>query len=117
MNFILFAILIMITHITINFIQKSINKRRQHTFVYCPRCNNELVKNGQYIEDNNGIIKYRCSKCGIISLWDFVDFPVPYLRTCGDCEYLIDNEFGEPYCENEEYGKCNPDTQRMFEHK
>lgn len=89
-------------------------KHKQHTFVYCPKCHNELVKNGQFIEDNDGIVKYRCSKCGIISFWDFANFPAPMLRTCGYCKYLIDDGFGCPYCEKENNGNCSPGTQVEF---
>lgn len=98
-------------------IQNHILKKKQRTFIYCPKCNNELVKNGQFIEDNDGIIKYRCSKCGIISFWDFGNFPVPMLRTCGHCNHLICDKFGCPYCEKDERKECSPDTQLIFEYK
>lgn len=92
-------------------------KKKQYTFVYCSKCNNELIKNGQFIEDNDGIVKYRCSKCGTISFWDFAHFPVPMLRTCGYCEHLIDEGLSTPYCEKENVGECSPDTQVWFECK
>lgn len=76
-----------------------------------------MVKNGKFIEDNDGIVKYRCSRCGNITFWDFANFPVPYLRTCGHCKHLIDEGFGCPYREKEERKECSPDTQVMFEYK
>lgn len=92
-------------------------KKKQYTFIYCPKCRNEMIKNGKFIEDNDGIVKYCCSKCGIISFWDFGNFPVPMLRTCGHCEHLIDEGLGTPYCKKENVGECSPDTQVRFECK
>lgn len=118
MIYILLAvIIIMLGSITLDFIIKHRNKNKQHTFIYCPKCRNEMIKNGQFIEDNDGIIKYRCSKCGIISFWDFDNFPVPMLRTCGHCNHLICDKFGCPYCEKDERKECSPDTQVIFEYK
>lgn len=92
-------------------------KKKQYTFIYCPKCFKELIKNGQFIEDNDGIIKYKCSKCGEISFWDFGNFPVPMLRTCGHCKHLNYDKFACPYCEKEERKECSPDTQVGFEYK
>ena len=116
-DILLFAIIIGLGSMMRRVIVNHGNKNKQHTFIYCRKCNNELVKNGQFIEDNDGIIKYRCSKCGNISFWDFANFPVPMLRTCGDCAHLIVDEFGYPYCEKENRRKCSPDTQVSFEYK
>ncbi len=116
-NILLATIIIILGYTIVEFINKHRLKKKQYTFVYCPRCNNELVKNGQFIEDNDGIVKYRCSKCGIISFWDFGNFPVPMLRTCGYCKHLIDEGLGTPYCEKENVGECSPDIQMMFEYK
>ena len=52
-------------------------KKQQNTHVYCPICNNELVKNGNLIRDTD-FVYYRCSKCGHKSKWDF-DTPCPIL--------------------------------------
>lgn len=92
-------------------------KPKQYTFVYCPKCNNELVSNGRFIEDNDGIVKYRCSRCGNVSFWDFAHFPVPYLRTCGDCAYLYFNNDGSSFCICEETGSCSPAEQICFRQK
>ena len=82
-------------------------KPKQYTFICCPKCNNELVSNGHEIEDNDGIIKYKCSKCGNITFWDFTHFPVPYLITCANCEYLKMNNDGSAFCDEKD---CSPDT-------
>lgn len=116
-NILLVAIVVILGHTISEIIQNHRLKKKRYTFVYCPKCNNELVKNGQFIEDNDGIIKYRCSKCGIISFWDFGNFPVPMLRTCGHCNHLICDKFGCPYCEKEKRKECSPDTQIIFEYK
>ena len=87
-------------------------KCSQRTFVYCPRCNNELVRNGHFIKDNDGIVKYECSKCGNVSFWDFAHFPVPCLRTCADCSHIKFNNSGEAYCSE----NCDPQTQALFEY-
>ena len=88
-------------------------RHQQHIFIYCPRCRNEMIKNGHFISDNGGIIKYECSKCGNVSFWDFVNFPVPYLRTCGDCVYVRYDDIGKPYCDK----NCAPSSQNKFIYK
>lgn len=94
-------------------IQKEDKKRRknQTTFIHCPRCRNEMVANGRVVWERDGIVKYQCSFCGDISFWDFVSYPVPYLRTCGDCVNLKKDDFGGAYCPR----NCAPDTQVCFE--
>ena len=52
-------------------------KRKQTTFIYCPKCNNELIKNGNFIKDTD-LVYYKCSKCRKESKWDF-DAPTPIL--------------------------------------
>lgn len=86
-------------------------KRRpkQSTYCYCPRCNNELVSSNSFVADRDGIVEYQCSRCNEITFWDFARYPVPYLRTCGDCHYLIDD-----CCLMEENHECSPDTQKLF---
>ena len=89
-------------------------KQKQTTYCYCPRCHTELVSSS-FIADRDGIIEYRCSRCGEKTFWDFIHYPVPYLRTCRDCHYLIDDGMGKPYCPKQmkEY-RCSPNTQRLF---
>lgn len=93
---------------------KTKKKEKQKTFIYCPKCNTELIKNGLFIKDEDGVLEYGCPKCGTTSFWDF-SFPAPYLRTCKDCMHIHDNDFGSPYCEKEVNKKCSPHTQKMFD--
>ena len=44
-------------------LERMFGKKKQTTLVYCPKCNNELVKNGDLIKDTN-FVYYKCSKCG-----------------------------------------------------
>ncbi len=90
-------------------------KPKQTTYCYCPRCNNELVSSNSFVEDQDGIVKYRCSKCDEITFWDFIHYPVPILRTCGDCHFLIDDGMAKPECLIA--NQCNPDTQKLFCYK
>lgn len=46
----------------------------QHTFVYCPDCHNELVGSGSFVNDEV-VVTYKCSHCGLISHWNFDMFP------------------------------------------
>lgn len=78
-DILLAAIIIMLGSMILRFINDSSNKSKQYTFIYCPKCNNEMIKNGQFIEDAGGIVKYRCSKCGNITFWDFANYPIPVL--------------------------------------
>lgn len=116
-DILLAAIVIMIGFMVSESINNHRLKKKQYTFIYCTKCNNELIKNGQFIEDNDGVVKYRCSKCGTISFWDFGNFPVPMLRTCENCLYLIYTKFGSSYCRKENLEECSPDAQVMFEYK
>ena len=52
-------------------------REKQRTHAYCPKCNNELVENGNLIKDTD-FVYYKCSKCGHESKWDF-DAPCPIL--------------------------------------
>lgn len=90
-------------------------KPKQTAYYYCPRCNNELVSSNSFVEDQDGIVKYRCSKCDEITFWDFIHYPVPILRTCGDCHFLIDDGMAKPECLIG--NQCNPDTQKLFCYK
>lgn len=90
-------------------------KQKQSTFCHCPRCNNELVSSNSFVADRDGIVEYRCNKCGEKTFWDFARYPVPYLRTCSDCHYLIDDGMGNPYCPKQmREHRCSPSTQRLF---
>lgn len=50
---------------------KTKKKEKQKTFIYCPKCNTELIKNGLFIKDEDGVLEYGCPKCGTTSFWDF----------------------------------------------
>lgn len=58
-------------------LKRMFGKEKQTTFIYCPNCNNELVKNGNFIKDTD-LVYYKCKKCGMNSKWLF-DAPVPIL--------------------------------------
>ena len=91
------------------------SKPKQTCFVYCPKCQNELVSSNSFVEDKDGIVKYKCDKCGNVSFWDFTHFPVPYLRTCAsDCEHFAieDTYYG---CTRK--GTCDPDTMVEFKQR
>lgn len=87
------AVIIAIGHTIFKTIRKLYNKNRQRTFIYCPECKKEMVKNGHVIEDNDGIVKYQCSKCGNVSFWDFKHYPVPYLLDKDDLEKIYDTHW------------------------
>ena len=89
-------------------------KNKQSTFICCPKCNIELIKNGLLIKDRDGIVEYGCLKCGNTSFWDF-SFPTPYLRTCKDCVHMCNNDFGSHYCEKEMNKECSSNTQIKFD--
>lgn len=57
-------------------------REKQRTHVYCPKCRNELIANGNLIKDTD-FVYYKCSKCGHESKWDF-DTPCPILIEGGD---------------------------------
>lgn len=116
-DFLLAAIIIILGFRISEIINNHRLKKKQYTFIYCPKCRNEMIKNGQFIEDNDGIVKYRCSKCGTISFWDFGNFPAPMLRDCKYCNHLIHDKGGLRYCKKENCEECSPDTQVMFEYK
>lgn len=90
-------------------------KPKQTCFVYCPMCRNELVSSDSFVEDKDGIVKYKCDKCGNISFWDFIHYPVPYLRTCArDCKHFYMDHTGQDYgCWLKR--ECDPDTMVKFE--
>lgn len=88
-------------------------KPKLYTFIYCPKCNNELISSDSFVEDNDAIIKYQCKECGNISFWDFAHYPVPVLRSCSDCYYFEADKFGRGYCDQD----CDPNTQVKFVYK
>lgn len=89
-------------------------KYKQTCFVYCPKCRNELVSSNSFIEDKDGIVKYKCDKCGNISFWDFIHYPVPYLRTCAEnCKHFVMGKTGLSWCKYTL--SCDPDTMVKFE--
>ena len=50
--------------------------RKQFTFIYCD-CGNELCSTDSFISDIDGIVSYKCSKCGKESRYYFDIAPVP----------------------------------------
>lgn len=52
-------------------------KEKQTTFCYCPVCKNELISSDSFVSDKE-VVTYKCTKCGIVSEWDF-DAPAPIL--------------------------------------
>jgi len=55
------------------------NKNKQSCFCYCLECNNELCGTNSFVSDFNGIVTYECSKCEVVSQFDFNVAPVPIL--------------------------------------
>ena len=75
-------------------LERMFGKKKQTTFVYCPKCNNELVKNGDLIKDTD-FVYYKCSKCGHESKWDF-DTPCPILLEDSKCGHESKWDFDTP---------------------
>lgn len=110
MDIFLAAFLILVITALCNYARNIISKRKQHVFIYCPRCGDEMIKNGTILELGRDIVKYKCSKCGNISFWDIAHYPVPVIRTCANCIHMELNNCGEATCEE----NCSPDTQICF---
>ena len=91
-----------------------IARHKQHTFIYCPRCNNEMIKNGRYIGVHKGLAIYECNRCGDITHWLF-ETPAPILITCADCQHIEFDNCGQVCCEYED--QCTPDNFYKFEPK
>lgn len=89
------------------------NHRRQHLFMYCPKCRNELIKNGIFLDNVRDLDRYKCNECGFISTWDMAYFPIPVLISCIDCVHLEFNSGGEGECCQD----CSPETKVKFEYK
>ena len=101
------AVLIIAISYVANYIKYTFNKFRkpkQTCFIRCPKCRNELISSDSFVEDRDGFIKYKCTKCGNISFWDFIHYPAPFLKTCAeDCKHSYIDKFGYCQCEYEEY--------------
>lgn len=110
--------LICVANLIISTIRNGRRKPKQTCFVYCPMCQNELVSSDSFVEDKDGIIKYKCDNCGNVSFWDFAHYPVPYLRTCAmDCKHSYIDKFGCCHCNYEDEKECDPDTMVKFEQR
>lgn len=46
------------------------------TYLWCD-CRNELTNDSFYRMKSEGIYEYKCKKCGRISVFDFIHFPIP----------------------------------------
>ena len=46
-------------------------KPKQTFFLYCPRCDNELCSSKSFVSDTEEGVKYQCSACDLVSLWNF----------------------------------------------
>ena len=57
-------------------------KSKQTTFMYCT-CNNELISSDSFISDDMDGVKYKCTKCNRVSIWNFDLFPIPVDNTDG----------------------------------
>jgi len=53
-------------------------KRSQNAFVYCPKCENELISSQSFVSEEE-VVTYKCTKCGEVSKWDFDICPIPVL--------------------------------------
>ena len=55
-------------------------KQGQKTFIYCPKCNMELISSESRIEGTVPMPSehYRCTNCYTLTEWDF-DSPTPIL--------------------------------------
>ena len=115
------AVLIITISYVANYIKYTFNKFRkpkQTCFIYCPNCENELISSDSFIEDRDGLVKYRCTKCGRVSFWDFIHYPAPIRKTCAeDCKHFTFDESGKPYCKYYNEDECGSDTMVKFEQK
>ena len=57
--------------------QKLRLRQGQRTFIYCPKCDNELISSNSFVKDTD-FVYYKCINCGAKSKWDF-DFLTPIL--------------------------------------
>ena len=70
--------------------EKLYKKTGQSTFIYCPKCNNELISSNSFVKDTD-YVYYKCSNCGYESKWDF-DFLTPILIDNKEKEGNINDE-------------------------
>lgn len=52
-------------------------------FLKCINCENELISSGSFISDDENGVKYKCTDCGRISIWNFDILAVPVEITDG----------------------------------
>ena len=62
----------------LNYYVEKLDKFNQQTFCYCPLCFNELISSDSFVSDED-VITYKCSKCLLVSRWNFDIAPVPVL--------------------------------------
>jgi len=68
-----------------------LTKKNQKTFIYCT-CGNELAGSGSFLSDDEDGVKYQCTQCKRVSLWNFDLAPVPLDITDG--KYPSPKEMG-----------------------
>ncbi|SDG64762.1 hypothetical protein SAMN05660368_02980 [Marvinbryantia formatexigens] len=113
MDILLALLPILVISILYNCVRNAMRKHMQYVFMYCPKCGNELIKNGVVLEPGRDTVKYMCNRCGVISFWDIAHYPVPVIRTCADCVHMKLNNCGEAVCEE----NCSSNTQTCFEYR
>lgn len=57
--------------------KKVVNEGKRYSFIYCPKCDADLIENNSFYEDTD-YVYYECTNCGTKSKWDF-DAPCPIL--------------------------------------
>ena len=62
----------------LNYYVEKLDKCNQQTFCYCPLCFNELISSDSFVSDEE-FVTYKCSKCGLVSRWDFDSAPFQVL--------------------------------------
>ena len=62
----------------LNYYLRKLNNHKQKTFCYCPLCGNELINSDSFVSDED-VVTYKCTKCLLVSRWDFDSAPVPVL--------------------------------------
>jgi len=62
----------------LNHYLRKLNNKNQSLFVYCPLCFNELISSDSFVSDEE-FVTYKCSKCLLVSRWNFDIAPVPIL--------------------------------------
>lgn len=69
--------------------QELLHKKGQNTFIYCPKCDTEMISNNSFVKDTD-FVYYKCKCCGTKSKWDF-DAPCPILVDY-DSKEEVENE-------------------------